>query len=204
MLAKCMYEKHFMESEGVPAAVLNTMRTTRTCMNQFYVGFGFVKRSPYVKSANLVIQRIVESGLVDYWLSRVTEVHISPATFEQVYDLKPQRTGGPSPLSYRQFKVVMVVWTVGCALSTAVFLVECKYGGGGGGGTNDDPWWLIDPVSGRYVNVGSLKKKNRKSVARRQGRIKGRPRGGLSPGSVLFREHAVSKTSKKKKVVNFM
>lgn len=178
MLTKCMYEKHFMETESVPAAVLNTMRTPRTCRNQFYVGFGFVQRSPYVKSANLVIQRIVESGLVDYWLSRVTEVRMSPATFEQVYELKPHRSGQPSPLSYRQFKVVMVVWTVGCALSAVVFLVECKYGG-----ENNDPRWWIDPAAGRYDNVGrSRKRKNRKSVVRGQGRIRRGGQAGYSPG----------------------
>ncbi|XP_026820069.1 uncharacterized protein LOC113558742 [Rhopalosiphum maidis] len=131
ILSKCLYEKHFMESEDVPVSMLNNLRTGRTCMNQFYIGFGFAKQSPYVKPANLVIQRIFESGLIDYWLSRVTEVRISPATFEQVYEIKPRRGGNPSPLSYKQFKVVMVVWMVGCALSAAVFAVECRYGRGG-------------------------------------------------------------------------
>lgn len=129
MLTKCLYEKHFMESEEVPAALLNDLRTTRTCLNQFYVGIGFAKRSPYLKSANLVIRRIVESGLIDYWLSRVTEARMSPATFKQVYEIKPRRsTGLPSALSYRQYKVVMVVWMAGCILSTIVFVAERHYG----------------------------------------------------------------------------
>lgn len=131
ILTKCLYEKHFMESENVPASLLNNLRTGRKCMNQFYVGFGFAKWSPYTKPANLVIQRIFESGLIDYWLSRVTEVRMSPATFEQVYEIKPRRGGDPSPLSYKQFKVVIVVWMIGCALSTAVFAVERRYGRGG-------------------------------------------------------------------------
>uniref|UniRef100_A0A2S2P5X5 Uncharacterized protein n=1 Tax=Schizaphis graminum TaxID=13262 RepID=A0A2S2P5X5_SCHGA len=131
ILSKCLYEKHFMESEDVPVSMLNNLRTGRTCMNQFYIGFGFAKRSPYVKPANLVIQRIFESGLIDYWLSRVTEVRISPATFEQVYEIKPRRGGNPSPLSYKQFRVVMVVWMVGCALSAVVFAAERRYGRGG-------------------------------------------------------------------------
>lgn len=129
VLTKCLYEKHFMEAEMVPAAMLNDLRTDRTCMNQFYVGFGFTKRSPYTRPANLVIQRIFESGLIDYWLSRVTEVRMSPATFKQVYEIKPRKGGGhPSPLSNRQFKVVVVVWMVGCALSMAVFAVEVRFG----------------------------------------------------------------------------
>ncbi|XP_060847850.1 uncharacterized protein LOC132927356 [Rhopalosiphum padi] len=131
ILSKCLYKKHFMELEDVPVSMLNNLRTGRTCMNQFYIGFGFAKQSPYVKPANLVIQRIFESGLIDYWLSRVTEVRMSPATFEQVYEIKPRRGSNPSPLSYKQFKVVMVVWIVGCALSTAVFAVERRYGRGG-------------------------------------------------------------------------
>lgn len=86
MLTKCLYEKHFMETETVPAAILNDLRTARTCVNQFYIGMSFTKNSPYVKPANLVIQRIFESGLIDYWLSRVIEERlISPATFKQVY-----------------------------------------------------------------------------------------------------------------------
>ncbi|VVC42304.1 Ionotropic glutamate receptor, L-glutamate and glycine-binding domain,Ionotropic glutamate receptor [Cinara cedri] len=127
-LAKCLYEKHFMETENVPAAILNDLRTARTCMNQLYIGFGFVKHSPYVKSANLVIQRIFEGGLIEYWLSRVTEARMSPATFKQVYEIKPHRNGGnrPSALSYKQFKVVMVVWIIGCVTSTIVFAVECQ------------------------------------------------------------------------------
>ncbi|XP_025191028.1 uncharacterized protein LOC112591428 [Melanaphis sacchari] len=131
ILTKCLYEKHFMESENVPVSMLNNLRTARTCMNQFYIGFGFAKWSPYTKPANLVIQRIFESGLIDYWLSRVTEVRMSPATFEQVYEVKPRRGGDPLPLSFKQFKVVMAVWMVGCALSTAVFAVECRYGRSG-------------------------------------------------------------------------
>lgn len=127
MLTKCLYGKHFMESENVPVALLNDLRTTRGCLSQFYVGIGFVKRSPYVRSANLVIQRIFESGLVDYWLSRVTEVHMSPATFKQVYEVQSRKSGRPSPLSYKQFKVVMAVWTVGCTISTIVFAAEWQY-----------------------------------------------------------------------------
>eukprot|EP00102_Acyrthosiphon_pisum_P026115 XP_016663325.1 PREDICTED: uncharacterized protein LOC100575385 [Acyrthosiphon pisum] len=133
ILTKCLYEKHFMESDKVPVAMLNNLRTARTCLSQFYIGFGFAKRSPYAKPANLVIQRIFESGLIDYWLSRVTEVRMSPATFKQVYEIKPRKSGHPSALSYRQFKVVMVVWMVGCALSAAVFAVERRYGPGGTG-----------------------------------------------------------------------
>lgn len=129
MLTKCLYEKHFMESEKVPAVLLNDLRTTRTCLNQFYIGIGFIKRSPYVKPANLVIRRITESGLIDYWLSRVTEARMSPATFKQVYEIKPRRgTGHPSAISYRQYKVVMVVWMVGCILSTIVFVAERHFG----------------------------------------------------------------------------
>lgn len=132
LLTKCLYEKHFMESEDVPAALLNDLRAARTCMNQFYIGFGFTKRSPYVRPANLVVQRVFESGLIDYWLSRVTEVRMSPATFEQVYEIKPQprHAADPSPLSYMQYRAVMFVWTVGCALSVAVFAVELRYGAG--------------------------------------------------------------------------
>lgn len=130
LLTKCLYEKHFMESEDVPAALLNDVRTTRACLNQFYIGFGFVKRSPYVRPANLVVQRVFESGLIDYWLSRVAEVRMSPATFRRVYEIKPPpvRTADPSPLSYTQYRVVMVVWLVGCALSAAVFAAECRHG----------------------------------------------------------------------------
>lgn len=128
MLTKCLLGKHFMEAEEVPVSILNNLRTARTCLNQFYVGLGFIKHSPYVKPANLVIQRITESGLIDYWLSRVTEAgRISPATFKQVYEIKPHKRGNPLPLGFRQFKVVMVVWMVGCALSVFVFAVECQY-----------------------------------------------------------------------------
>lgn len=130
MLTKCLYEKHFMESEIVPPALLNDLRTGRTCANQFYIGLGFVKHSPYTKPADLVIQRIFESGLIDYWLSRVTEVRIPPATFKQVYEIKPHSTAAnspPSPLSFRQFKVVVVVWMAGCALSAFVFVAERQY-----------------------------------------------------------------------------
>lgn len=130
LLTKCLYEKHFMESENVPAALLNDLRTGRTCMNQFYIGFGFARRSPYVRPANLVLQRVFESGLIDYWLSRVTEVRMSPATFKRVYEIKPQprHAADPAPLSYMQYRAVMFVWTVGCALSAVVFAVELRYG----------------------------------------------------------------------------
>lgn len=128
MLAKCLNEKHFMESEQVPVEVLSDLRTTRTCLNQFYVGFGFVRGSPYVRPANLVLQRIFESGLIDYWLSRVTENRINTAAFKRVYETKPHKSGHPTALSYRQFKVLMVVWTVGCALSIVVFAVERLHG----------------------------------------------------------------------------
>lgn len=130
MLTKCIYEKHFMESEMVPAALLNDLRTGRACANQFYIGLGFVKRSPYTKPADLVIQRIFESGLIDYWLSRVTEVRMPPATFKQVYEIKPHNTAAqsiPSPLSFRQFKVIVVVWMAGCAISTLVLVTERQY-----------------------------------------------------------------------------
>lgn len=128
-LSKCLYEKHFMEMENVPAAMLNDLRTTRTCLNQLYIGFGFVKHSPYAKPVNLVIQRVFESGLIDYWLSRVTEAHMSPATFQQVYEIKPRRNSSdrPSALSYSQFRVVMFIWIIGCAVSTVVFVVEHRW-----------------------------------------------------------------------------
>lgn len=131
VLTKCLYGKHFMESETVPAALLNDLRTARTCVSQFYIGLSFVKHSPYTKPANLVIQRIFESGLIDYWLSRVTEVRLPPATFKQVYEIKPRHTATansvPLPLSFRQFKVVVVVWMAGCAVSAIVFAAELRY-----------------------------------------------------------------------------
>jgi|UniRef100_A0A2S2R340 hypothetical protein len=139
VLVKCLNEKHFMESEEVPAALLNNMRTTRTCLNQFNIGFGFARGSPYVRPANLVVQRIFESGLIDYWSSRVTEDRITAATFERVYETKPRKNDHPTALTYRQFKVLMVVWTVGCALSAVVFAGECLRGAWTSGGRDSRP-----------------------------------------------------------------
>jgi len=132
LLTKCLSGKHFTELDKVPATLLNDLRTGRSCLAQFYIGFGFVKHSPYRKSANLVIQRVVESGLVDYWLSRVTELHaVSPVTFEQVFETRPHSTttgrGRPSALSYAQFEAVAVAWLFGCALSAMVFVAELQY-----------------------------------------------------------------------------
>lgn len=128
VLTKCLYGKHFMELDRVPAALLSDLRTGRACLSQFYVGFGFVRRSPYVRPANLVVQRIFESGLVDYWLGRVAGARASSsASFRHVYEIRPPRHDeAPRPLSYTQFKVVVVAWTVGCALSAVVFVAELR------------------------------------------------------------------------------
>jgi len=134
VLTKCLYGKHFTESDRVPAALLGELRTGRACLSQFYVGFGFVRRSPYVRPADLVVRRVFESGLVDYWLGRVAGARASSssstsssATFRHVYEIRPPRhDAAPRALSYTQFKVVVVAWTVGCALSAVVFAAELR------------------------------------------------------------------------------
>ncbi|XP_050438799.1 glutamate receptor ionotropic, kainate glr-3-like isoform X2 [Adelges cooleyi] len=129
VLTKCVKDKHFMEAQDLPPSLLNDLRTTRSCVNTYYIGFGFSKQSPYLKSTNLVIRRIVESGIIGYWLNRVFEVRLPPATFERVYEQKPlaDRNGDPSPLTIHQFRAVLVGWLIGCSLSVIVFVVECKY-----------------------------------------------------------------------------
>lgn len=129
LLTQCINEKYFMELQNVPPLLLSDLRTTRTCLNNFYHGIGFIKHSPYLKSANIVIRHLVESGIIEYWFNRIIEKELPLTTFDRVYEQKPQsdQNNGPSSLTYHQLRAVMAVWLIGCVLSTMVFIVEYKY-----------------------------------------------------------------------------
>ncbi|XP_050531460.1 glutamate receptor ionotropic, kainate glr-3 isoform X2 [Daktulosphaira vitifoliae] len=122
--------KYFMEMQDLPPYLLSDLRTSRECLNSFYIGIGFTKNSPFLKPANIVIRHLLESGIINYWMNRIFEKKLPLNTFDRIFEQKPlaEKDSGPSPLTFDQYKVVIVVWLIGCILSSTTFIFELKYG----------------------------------------------------------------------------
>lgn len=130
IVTKRINGKYFMDVQDVPPYLLSDLRTTRDCLRRYFMGIGFAKNSPFLKSTNLVIRNLVESGIINYWMKRIFEKKMPLNTFERVYEQKfsTEKYSSPSPLTFDQYKVVIVVWSIGCILSSITFLFELKYG----------------------------------------------------------------------------
>ncbi|XP_050531461.1 uncharacterized protein LOC126900068 [Daktulosphaira vitifoliae] len=129
VLTKCIYNEAFMEAQDLPPSLLSDLRTTRDCLNLYYIGIGFSKRSPYLKPSNMIIRRLVESGIIRYWTRRIFDMKVPSTTFARVYEQKPftEKNRRPTPLTYHQFIAVLVVWLIGCIVSIIIFIFEYKY-----------------------------------------------------------------------------
>lgn len=120
-----------MEIDNIPADLLHTLRSTRSCLNFFFLAFGFRKGLPYIDEASTIISRLLESGITDYWLDRISENYYTPATFSKVYEYKQPieeknaaRNNDVEPLSMKHLQGVFYVWLVGMTISFVQLIYE--------------------------------------------------------------------------------
>lgn len=125
MFVKCIGNEHFMEVQNVPDNILHELRAPRSCLNYFYLGFGFRKALPYSNAADRIIATLVESGITEYWLNRVFEKEYSPTTFAKVYEYKiPPEDVQLRPLTTNNLQSVFFVFSTGMVLSILTFIGE--------------------------------------------------------------------------------
>ncbi len=125
ILVKCIGDYHFMDVLRVPSNVLYELRTTRTCLNYFMLGFGYRKGLPYSKMADKIIAALVEGGITKYWLNRLFEKEYLHTTFSKVYEYKtPPEDIELEPLGLNNLKGAFVLLLFGSTVATVIFLTE--------------------------------------------------------------------------------
>ncbi|XP_026686101.1 uncharacterized protein LOC103518539 [Diaphorina citri] len=80
----------FMDVDEIPPKLLKDLRSFRTCLAQLFVSFGLRLGPSYLEQVNKIILRLLQSGIIDYWLIRIILLHYHRNPFNRVYEYKPQ------------------------------------------------------------------------------------------------------------------
>ncbi|KAI5756475.1 hypothetical protein M8J77_025349 [Diaphorina citri] len=121
----------FMDVDEIPPKLLKDLRSFRTCLAQLFVSFGLRLGTSYLEQVNKIILRLLQSGIIDYWLIRIILLHYHRNPFNRVYEYKPQSDKNiHEPLTLSSLEGAFYLYLVGNTLAGVIFLVELRHNRG--------------------------------------------------------------------------
>uniref|UniRef100_A0A8D8Q1U6 Ionotropic glutamate receptor C-terminal domain-containing protein n=1 Tax=Cacopsylla melanoneura TaxID=428564 RepID=A0A8D8Q1U6_9HEMI len=117
----------FMDVEDISPHTLTRLRTFRTCLGQYFVSFGLRRGTSYLEQLDNIILGLLQSGIIDYWLTNTIVLHYGFNPFNRMYEYKPQNKRNiHEPLSLGSLEGAFYLYLVGTLLSGIVFLLELR------------------------------------------------------------------------------
>lgn len=85
---------------------------------EVHVSFLIKTDFPLVDRINFYVTEAVEKGFINYWYQIIL------GTLKQYEVKRPDYMGSSKPLTFENFKIPLMIWAIGIAISLLVFIGE--------------------------------------------------------------------------------